>query len=110
MKKSFIAFLFIASCYSLSANAGTNTGPVLVNMFHQNAIGSRIRTDAAMLNPAGCLSDFWYSVNRTTDPMHDDFARTATTAAASEKSITIYLSDTVCEGSYPLITSITFHR
>ena len=111
MKKSLLALVLALSLYSMKAFGGTpvHIGGAQVNHIHHASGATLIKLDGMTDNPAGCVSNFWYSISRT-DPMHDDYLRLALSALASGKVLTIWLDDTDCQFNTPLVVAMTINR
>ena len=63
-----------------------------------------IHMNNTMINPAGCVSDYYYAVDAS-DPNFDEYKRMSQTAIVSGKRLRIAIEDTQgdCQGSYPKI-------
>ena len=113
MKKSLIMLLAILGVASSNAFAQSYDGGKQVNHIYRHVdhtAYSFIKVEDTMINPAGCVSDFWYAIP-VSDPWHDEYVSMAMTAMASGKTLSFYISDTVCQGgAYPTVIGIIFNR
>ena len=114
MKKSLIMLLVILGASSSNAFAQQSVdGPKQVNHIYQNTIFPSytfIKVEGTMINPAGCLDNYWYGIE-VSNPFHDNYVSMAMTAMASGKTLTFYISGTAClGGSYPTITGMVINR
>jgi len=110
MKKSLIMLLAILALASSNAFAQSFDGLKKVNHIYKSSGQTYIKVEDTMINPAACFSDYWYAIP-VSDPAHDDYLSMAMTAMASEKTLSIYISDTVCQASgHPTVTAIISNR
>lgn len=110
MKKSLIVLFATLVVASSNTFAQSFDGVKQVNHIYKNSGQTFIKVEDTMINPAGCVSNFWYAIP-VSDPAHDDYLSMAMTAMASGKTLSIYISDTACYGgAHPTITGIIANR
>lgn len=103
-----VAALFFTTQVFAAAGAVYVAGAE-VNHIHQTDDITFIKLAGVHDNPAGCTSIFWYAIP-TYVPKHDDFVRTALTALASNKVLSVYLDPTQCWFNSPVIVGLTINR